>query len=106
MVVKSTNNLSGFSVSNSSVTAGDFMLTVSSVPTNATIPSTQQLFTVDTYGAITPMAYAKATIATLTPVKTNEIIGCTDCTALVICTSTGTTVGAWSSPVAKTTSCN
>jgi hypothetical protein len=106
LVVQSTNNVTVFSVSNSSVSAGDFLLTISSVPTNTTPPASQQLFTVDTYGEVGLMSYAKATLATMAPKKTGAIVGCSDCTALLVCISTGTAAGQWASPVAKTTGCN
>jgi hypothetical protein len=106
LVVQSTNNLTAFSVSNSSVTAGDYILVVSSFPTNGTLTSSQQLMTVDTYGGVGISAYPKATLATTAPTRTFEEIGCTDCTALLVCISTGTSAGQWASPTSKTTGCN
>lgn len=62
--------------------------------------------TVTATGFIQFASYAKATFATTTPAAVGQQYYCSDCTALTICISTGTTRGAWSSPTSRTTACN
>jgi hypothetical protein len=104
LVVMSTNNATAFSVANSSVTAGDYMLYVSSF-TGST--SSQYLATVDTYGNLLLYAQKLATLKTTTPATTGQIVYCSDCTATLICVSTGTANAySYSSAVSKITACN
>jgi len=49
---------------------------------------------------------SKANILLTDPVAAWEYFGCTDCTAVTICTSTGTEVGAWVKSTDKTAACD
>lgn len=47
-----------------------------------------------------------ALLQAITPTAVGQMYQCSNCTAFTFCVSTGTTRGAFSSPVAKTTACN
>jgi hypothetical protein len=53
-----------------------------------------------------PISRTLAQINAITPTYLGEIIYCSNCTNTVICASTATVVGSWSSPAAKGTHCN
>jgi hypothetical protein len=83
LVVQSTNNATAFSVSNSSVTAGDYMLAVSSFTGSS---STQNVMTVNTSGVIG--IYNGNVFANLGTPANGTYEYCTDCTVTTAATCT------------------
>lgn len=79
-------------VSSASVTSGSQVSPLTTIATFA-------------YPGIGLMTRTVVQIAAIAPKLAGQLVYCSDCTALRVCVSTGTVVGAWSSPVAATTAC-
>lgn len=89
-------------------TAGDIIVQASTASAG-TSALQNSLVTVGTfaYPGIALPSYTKGQISAIKPKYQFQLIGCSDCTALTMCVSTGTAVaGSWSSPTSKTTACN
>jgi hypothetical protein len=54
---------------------------------------------------VAPVVLPAATIQTIAPKFAGQIVGCSDCTLITICVSTGTATGAWASPISRVTAC-
>jgi hypothetical protein len=59
-----------------------------------------------TNSTTTLVSHTKAQFGSIIPASAGQDYYCSDCTTLDTCVSTGTTVGAFASPVSRTTACN
>jgi hypothetical protein len=59
-----------------------------------------------TTSTLTLVSHTKAQFGSIVPASAGQDYYCSDCTTLDTCVSTGTTVGAFASPVSRTTACN
>lgn len=84
---------------------GPVVISVSSSSTSGTL--TNQLVVISTFTFPGPIMKSQtaAQLAAQNPAAAHQWVACSDCTALMICSSTGTTRGAWVSAVDKAVVC-
>lgn len=103
--VTGTGGLSNtFGIKTATFTATAFNITT----TSATATGSGGLLVLSTATFVSPAQMPSFNVATInltTPIAVGQFAYVSDATALTMCVSTGTAVGAWASPTSKTTAC-